>query len=101
MKPTSKRDERAKLYETWTSSGKSGAAFCRERGIEYWVLREAVRQQRDPKRKVGKSEFQELPLLPIQIADYSVTLRNGLQLRIPSQFNENQVRALIGALESC
>ena len=101
MRRASKREERAALYRTWASSGQSGAEFCREQGIEYWVLREAIPQERDPKRRIGKSEFQELPPVPIQEADYSVTLRNGRELRIPSQFNESQVRALIGVLESC
>jgi len=96
------RAERLRLHRAYTESGQTVSEFSRERGTTPWKVRSAVKRT-ESEGPSGKHGFQEMALLPDVggSGEYSVTLKNGRELRIPGHFTEKRVRQLIEILETC
>jgi len=93
------RSERLSLHQAFSESGQTITEFARERGTSYWRVKSAIRKSEVELRRGG--DFQEVSLPSSGGGEYSVTLQNGRELRVPAQFSEKRVRQLIGILESC
>ena len=94
------RVERQGLYQAYTESGQTIAEFSRERGTSSWRVRSAIRKTESEQKRNGGG-FQEVSVSGISGGEYSVTLQNGRELRVPVHFSEKRVRQLIEILESC
>ena len=94
------RTERLALYQSYMESGQAITEFSRERGTSYWRVKSAIRKT-EAEQKRGGGSFQEVSLPVLGGGEYSVTLRNGRELRIPGHFSEKRVRQLIEIIESC
>jgi transposase-like protein len=87
-------------------SGLSVAAFARRRGLRGWVLYDWKRRLRS-ERKGARSEptpsFAPVRLIagPATSRSLEVALRSGIKLSIPAGFDEDELRRLVGVLESC
>ena len=94
------RTERQGLYQSYTESGQSIAEFSRERGTSSWRVRAAIRKTESEQKHDGGG-FQEVSVSGIAGGEYSVTLQNGRELRVPVHFSEKRVRQLVEILETC
>jgi|GEM_PF-2075615 len=99
------RGQRLSLYQSYVESGQTIAEFARERGSTAWRVKWAVRKTEAEQKQNGNG-FSEVATMPtgsfgVGGGEYSVTLRNGRELRVPAHFVEKRVRQLIGILETC
>lgn len=98
-------EEVPQLLTDLEASGQSLAAFARERGLETWRLYEARRKSGGggPSRK----RRQAVELAPIEVrattsaGPLELALSSGHVLRIPTGFDEAELRRLLGVLAGC
>ena len=98
-------EEVPKLLLELEASGQSLAAFARERGLETWRLYEARRKAGGggPRRK----RRDDVGLAPVEVRaatsedPLELALTSGHVLRIPSGFDEAELRRLLGVLAGC
>ena len=96
-----KRQERILLYQEYMESGQSMKGFSTERGLNYWVLKSAIKKT-EAEVSAGGTNFQEVALPANAVGSgYTVRLRNGRELEIPALFSEKRVRQLVEVLEQC
>lgn len=94
------RTARQVLYQAFTESGQTVAEFSRERGTTPWKVKHAVRKTEGERN--GKHGFHQVTTAGFESpGDFTVTLQNGRELRIPTHFSEKRVRQLIEILEAC
>jgi hypothetical protein len=111
------RDEWKKRIERWTDSGLTGGEFAAEIGVKETTLRHwkwALRRDaQEPgwqakaareRRRRGGTEFVEViaSSTPPSASTESleVTLRNGLKLRLPVQFDPTSLQRVLDVLEA-
>ena len=93
------------LLTDLAASGKSTAAFARDRGIQPWKLYNALRS------RAGRRKRSAVPstLVPVTVttptphvrATLELQLSGGHRLLIPSDFDESSLRRLMGVLAGC
>ncbi len=89
------------------ASGRSVAAFSRERGLNPWCLYDLRRRQRrreSAKRRVGEPPaFVPVQLIgePAATGALEVVLGHGRRIQVPCGFDERELRRLVEVLESC
>ncbi len=94
------RTARLLLYQSYSESGQTIGEYSRERGTTPWRVKHAVRKTE--MERSSKHGFQEISASGIESGgEYSVTLKNGRELRIPAHFSDKRVRQLIEILETC
>lgn len=94
------RTDRLNLYRMYSESGQTACEFSRERGVSSWKIRSAVKKT---EAEGTRGIFQEVSLPEVSggVSEYTVTLRNGRELRLPVHFTEKRVRQLVEILETC
>lgn len=101
---TPRNDEMPALLAALESSGKNTAAFARERGLAPWKLYEAQRVAVPPRRRRPRkagADFAEVRVVedprPTPAA-FELVLPAGWRLVIPSTFDDQALRRLLGVL---
>lgn len=104
--PASSPDLSALLSEL-DASGKSTAAFARERGLAPWKLYNAL-NKRNRKRRRSRATPAPSPLVPVRIVEtpsapspIELVLPGGSCLRIRAGFDEVALRRVIDVLGRC
>ncbi len=114
--PRISREEWAKRIERWIDSGLTGAEFAAEIGVKETTLRHwkwaLSRHTREPgweakaareRRQQRAPEFVEVVASstpPPSPELLEVTLRNGLKVRLPVQFDPTSLQRLLDVLEA-
>ena len=99
--PTLSIDE---LLSDLAASGKSTAAFARDRGVQPWRLYNALRSRAVRKRRATPNSLVPVkvtPTKPQPHATLELKLRSGHSLLIPSNFDEANLRRVMGVLAGC
>lgn len=111
------REEWAKRIERWVDSGLSGAEFAAEIGVKETTLRHwkwaLSRHTREPgwEAKAARERRQQPAPRFVEVIASSmppaaspelleVTLRNGLKVRLPVQFDPSSLQRLLDVLEA-
>jgi len=77
------------------------SGFSRMLGIPFWKLRAAIKRTQSETASPDGG-FQEIMTIHATVtSEYTVVLRNGRALKIPSTFNEKSVARLVEVLERC
>lgn len=97
----------AELLAELASSGKSTAAFARERGIAPWKLYNALKT-RSRKGKGGQAARRSSTLVPVRVIDgpsspspLELVLPGDVCVRIGPGFDEASLRRLLDVLGQC
>lgn len=97
--------EARQVLEAWRTSGLSLAAWCRREGVGYERVGRWRRQLEAALRRRRKAPV----LLPVEVVecepvqeprDFELELPRGLRLRIPVQFDEASLAALLRVVEA-
>lgn len=101
----SRRREMEALLAEQEKSGLSVARFARERGISAWSLYEWRRRLRkEGGRGARRSQrFVQVRVVgePAGPSTIAVELPAGARVHVPRGFDEDELRRLLGVLESC
>ena len=100
----SRRDEDIrKLLLEQEASGLSVAAFARERGVPSWTLYGRRRRLRKHKASAKDADFVQVHIRPVQPVPSAieVDLKTGMRVRVPTGFDADELRRLLGVLASC
>ena len=100
--------EAQRVLEAWRSSGLDLSAWCRREGVEYervrrWRSRLAVRSRRTATSSTAR-------FLPVRVLSgsapspegpsFELELSRGMRLRVPPQFDEASLVALLRVVEA-
>ncbi len=78
----------------WRSSGKSGAAWCRDNGISYYQFQYWRKKQRRSGQQVKAGQF-----IPLKVAAIPLRIEcNGIFLYVSSGFDPALLREVVSAL---
>lgn len=97
--------EARQVLDTWQASGLSLGAWCRREGVGY----ERVRRWRAQLEAAPRHRRKAPVLLPVEVVeresmgeprDFELELSGGLRLRIPAQFDEGSLVALLRVVEA-
>jgi len=107
-----KAQEAEVILEEYAKSGLTQRVFAREMGIgvstlQYWLRRRARQQRRETS---GAETPAKVSLLEVDLADvagharvgeerYEMEWANGLRLRVPRGFREEELRMLLGLVK--
>jgi hypothetical protein len=110
------REEWAKRIERWAESGLTGAEFAAEIGVKEttlrhwkWALRRHAQEPGWEAKAARERRQQRAPQFVEVIASSTpppspelleVTLRNGLKVRLPVQFDPTSLQRLLDVLET-
>ena len=93
------RESWIRLFEEWLSSGSSQRCFCERRGISFSTFCYWRRRLR------GEGEVRSQPsFIPVEIkplhqsirpSHYEVRLKDGVRIRVPSDFESESLSRLI------
>ena len=98
-------EEMQGLFARWKESGLSLRAFGVREGVSYNKLQYWRRKLREG--EVAEKPFAELRVLEAAVAEqveaevFEVCLTNGIGLGVPSGFDGDELRRLIGVLSTC
>jgi hypothetical protein len=85
------------------ASGKSVAAFCRERGLPVWQFYEKKKRLRQPETAafvpVKVSEAEPVSPTMVQISGIEIRYRRGWSLIVEPGFDASHLRRLLSVLE--
>jgi transposase-like protein len=102
---TRTRADRRKLLAELEKSGESVAGFARKLGVSPWTIYSWRRQEREGRAngKEERPEFVQVRVAPRrdEPAPLEVELREGIRVRVPSDFDGEALRRLLGVLASC
>jgi hypothetical protein len=108
----SRANEMRELFAHWRESGQSLMAFGRREGVSYTKLL-YWRRKFDDEAGQGSPAATENPLelVPVKVTDttpasvsaaqFEVWIPNGVWLEINPGFDEEELRRLVGVLQSC
>jgi transposase-like protein len=89
--------EKQELIQQWKESGKSKAAFCKERSIGYYTFNDWV------KRRIGKNKTTSSSFISLQVksslpSDFAtLTLKNGSTVSLHQRVEANYLMTLLKA----
>ena len=97
------REDIRGLLAEQLASGLSIAAFARERGVSAWRLYDGRRALRKRAARKESTEFVQVHVRPVPASSspIEVELDAGVRLRVPADFDEDDLRRLLGVLASC
>lgn len=100
LRGDARRTSIEEVIRSFESSGKTRSQFCREVGIAAVTL---GRWQAELKAAAPKAPSAQLVEIgEPQHGGFDVTLQGGLSIRVPHDFNENELQRLLRALaKSC
>jgi hypothetical protein len=90
-----------KLISEHERSGQTAAVFCRERGLcrpYFFAWKRRLRE--DPTMKFLEVQLQGAGRSPIRDTRVEILLRNGRSLLVGPGFDAEQVRVLVGIVET-
>ena len=85
------------------ASGQSIAAFARKRGVPAWRLYDVRRALRKRTARGKSADFVQVHIKPLPAASSAieVELDAGVRLRVPANFDADDLRRLLGVLAAC
>lgn len=84
------------LLGRYHRSGMSVAAFCKQEGVAESVVYRWLRRERSKKPSVKLVEVKSARSLA---GPFRVVLPGGYQIEVPANFDEHELRRLVGTLE--
>ena len=91
------------LASEQAASGKSVAAFCRERGLPVWQFYEKKKRLRQPETaafvRVEVSEAEAVSPTTVQVSGIEIRHRRGWSLIVDPGFDTVHLRRLLSVLE--
>jgi transposase-like protein len=100
------REEIAELLEEYQRSELTQQAFADEKGISLSCLSLWLRNARE-RAGEGQAPDDSSRLVPVRIrssaaaTEFELVVRGGAKLRIPTDFDEEALRRLLGVLDRC
>ena len=105
-------EEMRAVFARFEESGLTLRAFGRREGVSYTTLQYWRRKFRDEAEEVrgrseGKPVWARVDVVPDPVPDevrstgFDVWLANGVTLEVPHDFDEDELRRLVGVLSSC
>jgi transposase-like protein len=99
--------ERLEILEEFNTSGHSQVRFAAQRGISTTTLRNWLRESQELVKKKSSKKFLPVRIMPETREDggscpgrsFEITLKSRRRLYVPSGFDPEEVRLLVGILE--